>query len=154
MNAPLVRHIAPGRRGFTLAELSMSMALASVAMSMVVRPLQKTLGHERINRAANVVAGDIELAFSLAGRQRRPIRIVFDSSAVTYRIINRLDGTVYQQRPLGSQSEFTLSGASFSPATIDIFPSGLASGSLTVTLGTSSYTRQVTMTRAGMIRTQ
>ena len=154
MNAPLVHHIAAGRHGFTLAELSITMAIASVAMSMVVRPLQKTLGHERINRAANVVAGDIELAYSLAGRQRRPVRLVFDSAAVTYRLIDRLDGAIYQERPLGRQSEFTLDGASFSPSTIDVFPSGLASGSLTVTLGTGSYTRLVTMTRAGLVRTQ
>ena len=152
MNATLIRHSRPGQRGFSLAELTIALAMGAVAMSMAVRPLSRTLGHERINHAANVVAADLELALSLAGRQRRPIRIVFDSTGVQYQVTNRLDGTVYQVRSLGLQSEFTLSAARFQPATLDIFPSGLASGPLTVTLGSGSYTRQVTMTRAGLIR--
>ena len=152
MNAPLALSPPAGRRGFSLVELSIAMVLAAVGMSMAIRPLSRTLGHERINRSASVVASDLELALSLASRQRHPVRVVFDSIAIQYTITNRLDGTVYQRRSLGPQSEFTLSGARFQPATLDIFPSGLASGPLTVTLGTGTYTRQVTMTRAGLIR--
>lgn len=152
MNAPLVHLGSSRQRGFSLAELTMAMALAAVGMSMAIRPLSRTLGHERINRSASVVAADLELALSLAGRQRRPVRVTFDSATVAYTIANRADGTVYQRRSLGLQSEFTLGGARFQPATLDIFPSGMASGPLTVTLGTGTYTRQVTMTRAGLIR--
>jgi prepilin-type N-terminal cleavage/methylation domain-containing protein len=152
MNAPLVHLESAGTRGFSLAELTIAMALAAVGMSMAIRPLSRTLGHERINRSANVVAADLELALSLAGRQRRPLRVTFDSTAIQYTITNRLDGTVYQRRSLGLQSEFTLSRARFQPATLDVFPSGMTSGPLTVTLGSGAYTRQVTMTRAGLIR--
>jgi hypothetical protein len=39
-----------------------------------------------------------------------------------------------------------------SPTTIDLFPNGTVSQSLTLTFTLDGYTRHVTMTRAGQVR--
>jgi hypothetical protein len=53
---------------------------------------------------------------------------------------------------LGGDTEFGVTGLVFSTTTLDIFPSGVASAPLTVTISAGGYSRQVTMTTAGLVR--
>ncbi len=138
--------------GITLMELMASVVVLVLVISIASRPLARSTQRSRVNRAAAVVAGDLELAFALAGRQRAPVRIVFDSTGMQYSLTDRRTGTVYRSRTLGAGSDFTLSTLRFAPAVVDVFPTGLASGPLAVTVGASGYNRQVTMTRASTIR--
>ena len=46
----------------------------------------------------------------------------------------------------------SLASVGGSPASIDIFPNGLASSGITITLGVTGYSRQVLMTRVGRVR--
>jgi prepilin-type N-terminal cleavage/methylation domain-containing protein len=140
------------RRGFTLAEMIMTLSMASIVLAIVVRPAASFVDHTHANRAAIVVAGDFDLARSIAVRQREPVRIAFDSLTMTYTISTRGSGTVLKQRVLGVASDYKLTTARFSPASIDVFPSGVSSSALTVTLGGAGFIRTVTMSRVGMVR--
>jgi hypothetical protein len=60
---------------------------------------------------------------------------------------------VYRSRALGSTSEFKLSSITFSPTTVDFFPGGISSAALTVTVTGSGYSRTVTATTGGLVRT-
>ena len=127
--------------------------LVMVAMMAVavVPKANEAIVHSRVNNTANVIAGDLQLAFSLANRQRTPLRLVVDASGRKYRIVNRA-GTVIKERRVGDLSDLSVSSITTSVNTLDVFPNGLASGPITITVGTNGYTQRITMTRAGQVR--
>ena len=45
--------------------------------------------NNRANRAAQTVASDVEAAFSLASRERKPVQLVVDSVLKRIRIVER-----------------------------------------------------------------
>ena len=112
----------------------------------------KTIRHGRINQAANVVAADLESAVSYAARQRKPIRIAHSSGAKSFTITDRATGTVIRRRELGTESEWKVAALSFSSGAVDVFPAGITSGALTIDVGDGSYTRQVRLSRAGLVQ--
>lgn len=140
------------RRGFTLIEIFVGVATMGIVMLMGIPRLATAARHSRVNQAATVVAGDLELAFSLAARQRRPVRISYASGASDFLIADRGSGTVFRRRALTSESEWKLSSVSFSQPAVDVFPNGSASAPLTVALRSGGYSRQVTMSRVGLVR--
>ena len=95
-----------------------------------------------------MVAADLESAFSMAARQRRPIRISC-CTAAGYTFADRSDGTVRLQRSL---SDYGVTTLAFTVSPVDIFPSGVASSADTVTIGAAGYTRRIVMTSAGLVR--
>jgi hypothetical protein len=106
------------------------------------------LQRSQVNRATATVAADLESAFSMAARQRRPIRITC-CTAAGYTVADRAGGTVRLQRSL---TDFGVTTLTFSASPVDIFPSGVASSADTVTIGAAGYTRQIVMTSAGLVR--
>ncbi len=129
----------------------MGLSVAALLLSVTIRPAAAYIGHSRVNQAVAVVAADLDRARSTATRQRVPVRIAFDSTGMRYSITTRT-GTVLLDRALGTGSDLAMTGASFAPAVIDVFPGGIVSGGLTVSLSVRSYSRRVTMTRVGYIR--
>lgn len=112
----------------------------------------RALNHARVNRAANVVAAQFYLAQSMAGRQHRPVTVLVSPGAKTITISDAVSDSTLLVRSFGGGSEFNLLALSASPATVYIVPSGMASASVTVTVGDASYQQQVRMSRAGQIR--
>jgi prepilin-type N-terminal cleavage/methylation domain-containing protein len=142
----------PGHPGFTILEVVIVMSIMAVTAAIALPRVADAIRHNRVNRAAMIVEGDLRTAFSVAGRQRAPVRLSLNTSTLTYTIADRLSGTTIRSRALGSTSEYKLSGISFSPAQIDIFPSGVSSGALTVTLTSGDYSQQVTASSVGFVR--
>jgi prepilin-type N-terminal cleavage/methylation domain-containing protein len=138
-----------GRSGFTLMDVLITIVLIAILAAMVAPRIQTAIQHARVNRAASVVAGDLELAFTMAARQRKPMRLT-TSGAATYTIADRSGGTVRYTRNLGAGTDFNLS-ISFAPTTVDVFPTGVSTAVLTVTVGGTDFTRQLTMTRGGQV---
>ncbi len=115
--------------------------------------VSRSLSHARVNRAANVVAAQFYMAQSMAGRQHRPVTMLVSPGAMTITISDAVSPfTVLVTRRFGSDSEFNLVALSAVPATVYLLPSGMASASVTVTVGNASYQQQVRMTKAGQIR--
>ncbi len=140
------------RNGFTLPELMTTVAIGAIALLMAMRPAATYIQHTRVNRASAVVGGDLDMARSIAERQRTPVRLAFDSVAGQYTLTNRATGAVISKRAIGASSDYNVRTIHFTPAVTDFFPSGLTSGSLTVTLNAGGYSRQVTMSRVGLVR--
>ena len=140
------------RRGFSLVEMMVTVSMLAIMVGMSAPHVSKDISHGRVNSAARVVAGDLENALSLAGRQRRPVRVVVDGSAKEIRLVDRVTGTMISRRALGAASDFKLYSVSGAPATVELLPHGVATATTIVTLSAGGYSRRVTMTRGGHVR--
>ena len=133
--------------GFTLIETIIAIVIIGLILGAGLPAFSRTLRVGRVNSAAQVVSGDLDRAFATAARQRKPVRITWNNSAMQYTLTNRTSGTVLLTRPLGTAGATSVT---FSVSPLDIFPGGFASAALTVTLAEQDYTRHVRMTRAGL----
>lgn len=145
--------VAAGRAGFSVAELVVVLALLGILASFALPSVARSVEQTRIDRAAFLMAGDLEYAFTLAAREQVPVRITVNSTARQYTLVNRATSTVLHRRDLGNGTQFGLTGLS-ATGTIDVFPKGFASTAATYTLATPSFTRTVQLTRAGQVRVQ
>ena len=140
------------RKGFTLLEalivLTMLGSLAAISMPRISAAIRQA----RLNRAATVMANDLQLALSLAARQRQPVQISASVATQTYRFTDRSSGTVLHQRTLGSGSDYHITSLSFSVAVLDVLPTGTVSGPLEIKVQTESGSRTISMSSAGQIR--
>jgi len=152
-----LRHAGDGKRrarlGFSMIEL---IAVASIIaiMAMVSGPaMSRIVRHNRVNRAASIIASDLQNAFAVAARQRQPVRIQADASTRSYQFIDRRTGSVLRIRTFyGDTSEYRLTQLTFAPTTVDVFPSGVSSSPITIDLANGDYARRITASSAGFIR--
>ena len=140
------------RAGFSLIEMMVTVSMLGIMAGMVAPKVSKDISHSRVNSAARVVASDLEQAVTMAGRQRRPVRVVIDGSAKEIRLMDRVSGQLISRRAFGGVSQYKLYSVAGSPATVDLLPQGVATASTIVTLSAGGYSRTVTMSRGGHIR--
>lgn len=140
------------RPGFTLIEMLIVIVVLGSIAAIGLPRMNQTIRQRRVIAATHALSGDIEAAFSLAARQRRPIRLIYDSPSGELRVTDRTVGTVYRKRALLFSSEYKLGAAVMSAASIDLFPNGLASSPFNITLTSGAFSRQVAVTRTGLTR--
>jgi prepilin-type N-terminal cleavage/methylation domain-containing protein len=142
------------RRGFSMMEMLVVIVILGVLSAMVGPAMSRIVRHNRVNRSATLIAADLQNAFAVAARQREPVRIQADAATRSYVFVDRKTGAVLRIRTFyGDTSEYRLTRLTFTPSTIDVFPSGVSSAALVVDLANGDYTRQVTASTAGFIRT-
>ena len=140
------------RRGFSLIEVMMAIAILAVLAGAALLKLNAALPRQRVAAAASVLAGDLQYAQLMAVKQRKPVTVTVDSAAKSYTIADRAAGTVFKTQKFGSTSEFQLDQLT-QTAQVIVFPNGTTSASSTTfTLGLKGMTRMVTISLAGMIR--
>src|SRR4026208_2546749 len=111
------------RGGVSLLEILIVVAILGIMATMVGPALSRIVRHNRTNRAATVIASDLQNAFAVAARQREPVRIVADAPSRSYQFVDRKTGAVLRIRTFyGDTSEYRLTKLVFSPTTIDVFP--------------------------------
>ncbi len=140
------------RTGFSIVELLLVVGLLGIIAGMIGPKIGLMVQHQRVNKAAAVVSADLQNVFAMAGRQRAPVRMTSNSTAKTYTFADRKTGTVFQTRNLGPTSEYRLSTLTFYPVTVDMFPNGISSAALLVTVGSGTYTKTITASTAGFVR--
>lgn len=145
-------HRGNAQSGYSLLETVMTITILGIVLVVAAPTASRAIAHMRVDRTARVVAADLELAFSLASRQRRPVRVTINSVAREYSITDRATGTVFRKRAVGHDPDLNVASITSSASSLDIFPNGLAAGALTVTLESSGHTRRVVVTRAGRVR--
>jgi prepilin-type N-terminal cleavage/methylation domain-containing protein len=140
-------------RGFTMVETLVVVALIGILATMVGPAMSRIVRHQRANRAAMVISADLQNAFAVAARQREPVRIQADAATRSYQFVDRKSGAVLRIRTFyGDTSEYRLTSLVFTPATIDVFPSGISSSPVTINLANGDYAKTITASTAGFIR--
>lgn len=142
-----------------MIELLIVLTLISAVASIAIRSVGDTIRRDRVVKLAAIVSTDLEQAFALAGRQRTPIRLLFDSTKMTFAVADRADTTLKYRTRQFATGDFGLDYISVNRTTLDVLPSGLSSDTLRLVLGIFSrngtkYSRTVRMTRGGLVRVQ
>lgn len=137
--------------GYTLLEMMTVLVMMAVLAAFAFVRFGPALAHSNVRAAANVLASDLQYAQMLAVRERKPIIVSVDASAMQYTITDR-SGTVYRTRTFGPTSDFKIDEITAVPASVQLFPSGVADATATIVLGQGGYQRQVSVTRAGQVR--
>jgi prepilin-type N-terminal cleavage/methylation domain-containing protein len=141
------------RGGFTLIEVLISLIIIGIVVATVAPAVGRSMAQTRVQNAASVIASDINRAFSMAAQRRTPIRIVIDTAGKHFRITNRVQDTVYMVHTFNSSSDIGLSRMQASATTMVIFPNGLASDTLAITVhAPGDIRRRIRATRAGQVR--
>lgn len=136
-----------------MIELIAVVAIVAIMATVAGPSMSRIVRHNRANRAAILIASDLQNAFAVAARQRQPVRIQADASTRSYQFIDRKTGAVLRIRTFyGDTSEYRLTSLVFTPATVDVFPSGISSAAITVALANGDYARQITASTAGFVR--
>ena len=138
--------------GFTLLEMLIVIVVFAMLATLSFPTMSRVYTHSRVNQAVVVVAHGLSQAASDAARARKPIRIARGADQKSVTISDRTSGTVLSTIWLGPEA-YQLDSVLFSASPVDLFPNGFTSNALTVTLWARGYSRQVTMSRAGWVRT-
>lgn len=143
------------RSGFSLIELVIVVAMLAIVMGLSVGRISAIITRQRLNRAAIAVSNDLQDAFTLALRDRKPVQISIDTTAMQLSVRDMSSGAVFRKISLAA---FNLqsSNISLSRSSVNVYPAGLANDSLSVTLsatiGDEIYTQRVRMTRGGLVQ--
>jgi type II secretory pathway pseudopilin PulG len=152
IDCPILRHSGSrrGERGFTMVELALTFTIIAIMAAMMIPKFSQAMQATRVNRTAAIVAADLEQAFSLAARYRKPMRLSCTCGSATYTVADRTGGTVRLRRQLGD-SELGNVTLAFSN-TIDIFPSGISTLPDTVTITSGTSTKRIVVSTVGQVR--
>lgn len=134
-------------------EVLVVLGVIGILATMIGPAMSRIVRHQRANRAAMVITADLQNAFAVAARQREPVRIQADAATRSYQFVDRKSGAVLRIRTFyGDTSEYRLTSLVFNPATIDVFPSGISSAPITISLANGDYSKTITASTAGFIR--
>ena len=153
ITSPIPRQSAgTDRQGFTMIELALTIMLIAIMTAMMVPKIGRIMQATRINREIAIVVQDLEQAFTIAARYRKPMRLSCTCGTQTYTIADRTGGTVRLSRRLGADADLGTLTLTFSADPVDIFPSGVATAPDTVRITSGTSTRAVVLTTAGQVR--
>jgi prepilin-type N-terminal cleavage/methylation domain-containing protein len=145
--------------GFTLIETLIVMSMLGVIALLSMGRISEYVRERNVAAASAIVRNDLQQAFAIAARNRRPVRVSFADTAL--QITNHDNSVTFVRRGLGvggglnlNPSDVTFCATTCSNATVDVFPNGWASDSLTVTISKGPYTRGVHMSRSGLVTTR
>jgi hypothetical protein len=109
------------------------------------------MSHQRVMHAATAMQNDLEAAFQIAARNRRPVQLVWDATAQQFSVKDR-SGASYRKINLGRQAYgFAPGEVTVSQTPLEIYPNGMAASPLVITLTSNGYTKNLRMSRAGLV---
>ncbi len=138
-----------------MLEMMVVVVIVGITGTMTAGRVHALIIQSRIQRASTAVRSDLEAAFALASRNRRPVHIEWNSSAMQLAVMDRSDVTAYRRTTLGMGGYgLRASDVSFSRSPIEVYPNGMASDTLNITFSSSGSVRHVRMSRAGLVLVQ
>lgn len=153
MNFKNRAHRRAARTGFTILELLTVMVVVGLISTISAGRIRDLMVQQRLARAATVIQTNAEAAFAIAVRNRRPIRISWNSSAMQMDVTDRAGTTLYRKVGLGQDPYGLSSGTvTFSRSPLEVYPNGLANDTLLITLSSNSVKKKIYITRAGLVQ--
>jgi prepilin-type N-terminal cleavage/methylation domain-containing protein len=153
--------IRRARSGFTLIEMFIVTTILGVIALLSTRQISNYVRERNVASAAAIVRNDLQQAFAIAARNRQPVRVAFTVADTALQITNRENTITYVRRGLGAGAGFSIDpsdvafcASTCAGATVDVFPNGWASDTLTVTISKGPYTRGIHMSRSGLVTTR
>jgi prepilin-type N-terminal cleavage/methylation domain-containing protein len=145
---------SPRRRGFSLLELLIVISMIGLISLMAFGRISSMMTQWRVSRAAQAYGEELQSAFAIVGRDRKPIRITMDRTMMELRITNRDYSVTYRKRNFGKTSAYKLDSVDVTPTwrTLEIYPPGLAADSLSVVISRQGKFRRVRMLRGGLVQ--
>lgn len=144
---------ARARAGFTIIELLVVLAILGITMAISAGRIHDLMIQTRVSRAATAVRNDLEAAFAISTRNRKPTRITWNSGAMQLSVTDAPGTMTYRHSQLGLDPYgLTAGSVTFSSSPVQVFPNGFADNTLTITLTMEKTTKQVIMSRAGMVQ--
>lgn len=147
------------RRGFSILELTVVLVLVGIVTAVAGTRVSAMLTQQRVTRAASIVQTDMELAFTLAGRNRKPMRLTWtsNSSGMWFKVTDRTQTVVYKSTDFkGSNFGLNVGEVTASSSAVEVYPNGFASDTLSITISAlrngTTYTKRVRMSRAGLVK--
>jgi len=138
------------RNGFTAIEIIIVLVIIGLVASIAMPRISTTVAADRVRRAQFIVGSQLELAFQYAARTRKPVTVTLASGVLT--ISDRASGTAYKKLNLAQNGPWALTSVTATPSGgITIFPTGIASSAIRITLTNNSYSRVVSATIAGQV---
>jgi Tfp pilus assembly protein FimT len=135
-----------------MAETMIVVVIIGTMLAIALPRANDDIRQRRVISAAHQLSADIPTAFSVAARQRKPVTLSYDAASGEMRVTDRTTGVVYLRRPLSSTSEFMLEDVTMTPATVHVFPNGVASSAFTIRLSNGSFVRELSVGRTGLNR--
>ena len=155
MNFKIRASRTAARAGFTLLELLTVIVMVGVISAISAGKIHDLMVQQRLARAATVIQTNTEAAFAIASRNRRPIRITWNSSAMQLDVTDRAGTTLYRKVGLGQDPYGLTSGTvTFSRSPLEVYPNGLANDTLLITLASNNVTKKIRISRAGLVNLQ
>lgn len=142
------------RAGYTLIELTIVMVIGGIVTTMSMGKVHTLLSQQRVVHAATAVQNDLEAAFQIAGRNRKPVQIAYDAGKQRFTIGERGGSAMYYRRTnLGSQAYgFSSTSVTVSRSPVAVFPNGMAEDTLLITFSSNGITKKLRMSRTGMVQ--
>jgi len=138
-----------------MLETMVVLVVVGVLSTMSIGKLHKILVQQRVTRAANSLRSDIEGAFTIANRNRAPVRITWNSTKMQLQVTNRAGTTYFRRTPFGKEAYgLSASNVTFSSSPVEVYPNGFANSALTITVTLEGNTKTVSVSRAGLVRVQ
>jgi Tfp pilus assembly protein FimT len=137
-----------------MLEMMVGLVIVGITGAITVGKIQQLMVQNRIQRAATVLRNDLEAAFAIAARNRRPIDITWNSTTQQMSLTGR-SGTSYRRTNL-TIGQFGLRSQDvvFSRSPVEVYPDGLANDTLTITISRGSNMKLIRMSRAGLVLVQ
>lgn len=146
---PMIRS---ARAGFSMIEIMLVVMIMGLVGALSAGRIHAIIVQQRVVRASASLQSDLESAFAIAARNRRPVRISWNSAKMQMGVTDRAGAIYYRRTPLGATYGFSASNVTFSNNPLEIYPNGLAGDTLAIVLSLEGNTRTIVVSRAGMVR--
>ncbi len=141
------------RHGFSMIELLIVISMIGILSLFSFARTSSMMTQWRVTRASQAYAEEIQSAFAIVGRNRKPITITLDKVNMELRMTDRA-GVVYRRRDFGWTSAYKLDSADVQPSrlSVEVYPPGLAADSVSVVISRQGKYRRIRIFRGGLVQ--